>query len=318
MKYSVITPLFNRNDTISRCIESVARNLTYCKNLEHIIVDDGSSDKSALIAESYALKMSHIKFIHFLQNKGTNAARNEAIKIAGGDFCIFLDSDDFFVDNALEIIDNEVSKGEYKEYMFAADDMVPLYNSNVLLGKRKRVEITYENFLRGDVGGDFIHVVWTPIAKKFPFPETVRIHEIITFLQFYKESQVMLFVNSVVTIRERNRSDSVTRTVIRTNKQTIQRNLDALTMQLNLFEKDYLRFGLKNIIWELTIKKIENALLLSQYKQIKKELFKNELPSNKKIFLLKIIYVFRLGLVYRLLLKYFLIMKYNFLKMELK
>lgn len=60
--FSIITPVYNRADCVARCIESVICNLNRHSNIEHIIVDDGSSDDSVSIIEDYALKYSHIHF----------------------------------------------------------------------------------------------------------------------------------------------------------------------------------------------------------------------------------------------------------------
>ena len=79
MKYSIITPVFNREDCVARCLDSVVENLKWGIELEHIVVDDGSHDSTANIVQRYAMKYPHIHFIKFDKNRGTNAARNAAI-----------------------------------------------------------------------------------------------------------------------------------------------------------------------------------------------------------------------------------------------
>ena len=219
MKYSIITPVYNRQDCVGRCIESVVGNIKYNNEIEHIIVDDGSSDFTAAKVKSYCERYKHIKFIQFRNNRGTNAARNAAISVATGKWIIILDSDDYFVDNAIEIIDTVVSNNKYKEYMFAADDMLEIYNKTPLLSGKSQVVLKYKDFLAEDVKGDFIHVIDSEIMKRNPFNENLRIYEFVWFLTFYKESREILFTDKVVTIRERSRTDSVTREVIRTNKK---------------------------------------------------------------------------------------------------
>ena len=99
MKYSIITPVYNRADCVARCLDSVIRNLQWGVELEHIVVDDGSHDETPKIVQNYADKHPHIKFIPFSQNRGTNAARNAAIAAATGEYCIILDIfiADFFI-----------------------------------------------------------------------------------------------------------------------------------------------------------------------------------------------------------------------------
>lgn len=312
MKYSIITPIYNRADCIARCLDSVIRNLSHGIEMEHVVVDDGSADNSAQIVEDYALRYDHIQFIRLPQNKGTNAARNAAIAAAKGEFCIILDSDDYFVDDAVAIIDRTVSANNYRQYMFAADDMVDDYARNPLLNKAQQTTLEYKDFLAGRIAGDFIHCVSTQILHNHPFREDLRIHEGIFFLQFYKESQQVLFTNDVVTIRERSRADSVTHGVIRTNKAVIQRCLDANTLQIDLFSEDYQRYGFNSTLQQLLTSKAENALLLSQYEIANKSLA--ELPNSKKVRMLKFISTLHLGNCFRLALKTFLFTKYTILK----
>lgn len=314
MKYSIITPVYNRADCIVRCLDSVNRNLSHGIEMEHVVVDDGSADNSAQIVEDYASRYDHIQFIRLPQNKGTNAARNAAIAAAKGEFCIILDSDDYFVDDAIAIIERTVSATNYRQYMFAADDMVDDYARNHLLNKAQQTALEYKDFLAGRVAGDFIHCVSTQILRNHPFREDLRIHEGVFFLQFYRESQKVLFTNTIVTIRERSREDSVTRGVIRTSKTIIQRCLDANTLQIELFRDDYQRYGFGNILQQLLISKAENALLLSEYEIARETLA--ELTNSKKVRMLKFINTLRLGCCFRYALKTFLFTKYTILKSQ--
>lgn len=88
---SVIIPIYNVEKYLNRCIESVM-NQTY-KNLEIILVDDGSPDQCGNICDEWALKDSRIKVIH-KENGGLSDARNAGMNIAVGEFIAFIDSDD--------------------------------------------------------------------------------------------------------------------------------------------------------------------------------------------------------------------------------
>lgn len=313
MKYTIITAVYNREDCIGRCIESVTRNLYYYNDIEHIIIDDCSTDNTANIVLNYKKKYPHIVFEKLSQNKGTNAARNYAINKAKGEYCIILDSDDYFSDNALDIINNVVSNNSYKEYMFSANDMVDKYSANPLLNKSKYSELNYLDFLSEKVSGDFIHVINTEILRHNPFDEKLRIHEFIFFLKFYQESQKILFTNEIVTIRERSRNDSVTRETIRTNKDVIYRNLQAIIILLDNFKEEYIKYGLTDLLSYYIQQKVENSLLLSRYDLIRDDINNIEIKS-----IYKIIYKLRIGWVYRLLLSTYLKIKYNILRTKLK
>lgn len=96
---SIIIPVYNTESFIKECIESVLKQ-TY-RNLEIILVDDGSPDGSGHICDVYAERDSRIKVIHKL-NGGLSDARNVGIKIAQGKYLIFIDSDDCVAERMVE------------------------------------------------------------------------------------------------------------------------------------------------------------------------------------------------------------------------
>jgi len=103
MSVSIIIPLYNQKEYISDCIESVLSQTI--PPLEIIVVDDGSTDGSGLIAEGY--KEQGIKVIHQV-NKGLAPARNTGIMNSHGDYIFFLDSDDMLEENAIEILQEAI------------------------------------------------------------------------------------------------------------------------------------------------------------------------------------------------------------------
>ena len=107
-KISIIIPVYNVEQYIKNCLESVI-NQTY-DNWEIILIDDGSTDNSKAIYENIAIKNDKIK-IFKQTNKGVSAARNLGIEKAQGDYIVFLDADDWiekkFLERMLEVIENE-------------------------------------------------------------------------------------------------------------------------------------------------------------------------------------------------------------------
>ena len=89
---SVIVPIYNTEKYLDRCIKSIV-NQTY-KNLEIILVDDGSPDNCPSICDNWARIDSRINVIH-QKNSGVSAARNAALDLASGEYIGFVDSDDF-------------------------------------------------------------------------------------------------------------------------------------------------------------------------------------------------------------------------------
>lgn len=98
---SVIVPVYNVELYLEKCVQSICRQ-TY-KNLEIILVDDGSTDKSGQMCDEFALKDSRIVVYH-QKNTGQAGARNYAISIAKGDFIGFVDSDDWIADDMYEVL----------------------------------------------------------------------------------------------------------------------------------------------------------------------------------------------------------------------
>lgn len=89
---SIIVPVYNVKDYITKCLDSICGQ-TY-KNLEIIVVDDGSTDGSGDICDAYALKDDRIKVYH-RNNGGLSVARNQGLDIATGEYIGFVDSDDW-------------------------------------------------------------------------------------------------------------------------------------------------------------------------------------------------------------------------------
>lgn len=113
---SIIVPVFNVENYIQRCIDSLC-NQTY-KNLEIILVNDGSLDNSALLCETAAKRDNRIKVIH-QKNSGSSIARNKGLEHATGEFITFVDSDDHMETNTIEealqlLINHDLDTVEYE------------------------------------------------------------------------------------------------------------------------------------------------------------------------------------------------------------
>lgn len=89
---SVIIPVYNVERYLKKCIDSV-RMQTY-QNLQIVLIDDGSTDKSPEICDEYAKEDNRILVIH-KKNGGLSSARNKGLQVATGDYITFLDSDDY-------------------------------------------------------------------------------------------------------------------------------------------------------------------------------------------------------------------------------
>ena len=133
---SIIIPTYNVENYISKGLYSCI-NQTY-KNIEIIVVDDGSIDNTCNIVEEYIKKDNRIH-LYKKDNTGVSATRNLGINKANGDYCIFLDSDDWLVDNTIEVLvnninDNDLVMCSYSNYVNDKFKEARHYDS-IILGK---------------------------------------------------------------------------------------------------------------------------------------------------------------------------------------
>ena len=105
-KLSVIVPIYNVEKYLRQCLESIV-NQTF-RDLEIILVDDGSPDKCGEICDEYAKKDNRIIVIH-KANGGLSAARNDALNIATGEWIAFVDSDDWL---DIDIYEKAITAGD--------------------------------------------------------------------------------------------------------------------------------------------------------------------------------------------------------------
>lgn len=147
-KVSVIVPVYNAEKKLSICVDSILRQ-TY-ENIEVILVDDGSKDKSFELCQRYAQKDKRVIAIH-TENQGSGPARNTGIKYATGKWGYFPDSDDLIADNAINTMVSAVEKLGCDLIVFGFDEKTEtgklirskIYPNECLDGKVVRA--SYEN-----------------------------------------------------------------------------------------------------------------------------------------------------------------------------
>lgn len=126
-KISIIVPVYNVEKYLKACIDSIL-NQSF-KDFEVILVDDGSMDSSGKICDDFARKDSRFKVIH-KKNGGVNTARKIGIEKASGTYITFMDADDMFTDNALDVmykacINNDLDICVGSKYIWTESDKLP-------------------------------------------------------------------------------------------------------------------------------------------------------------------------------------------------
>ena len=107
IKISIIIPVYNAEQYLEQCLESVIKQSL--KEIEIICVNDGSIDNSLRILEEYSRKDNRIIMIN-QENGGSSKARNSALQIAKGEYCLNIDSDDWIEEGYFEAIYNKAKK----------------------------------------------------------------------------------------------------------------------------------------------------------------------------------------------------------------
>ena len=164
MKYSIIIPIYNVEKYLSRCLDSILSQ-SY-DNYEIICINDGSTDSSRKILESYIDKDSRIKLIN-QKNKGLGEARNTGITHAVGDYIWFIDSDDWIPDpNALLKINNKIHSDYCDVLMFDYyyGDAIS-YSRCSCLDLYINEPITYLDYIRYSLRGNLRFFAWLKIFK---------------------------------------------------------------------------------------------------------------------------------------------------------
>lgn len=173
---SVVIPLYNKQNTIRRTVESVVAQ-TYM-DWELIVIDDGSNDGSSDIVKEY-LCDNRIKYIRKL-NGGVSSARNLGIGMAVGEWLIYMDADDYFLPNALETLLRVSNKYPNVE-IIGCNFYLEKGNQRWPALKGKKECIVADNFRSalfhrsGIRAGSFI--VRTSLIKCYPFNESLCRYE---------------------------------------------------------------------------------------------------------------------------------------------
>lgn len=175
---SIIVPVYNSKDTLVRCINSIV--VQSFKDFECILIDDGSTDGSADICDTMKEKDSRIKVVHE-ENKGVSRARNVGLDLAGGEYIMFVDSDDWihpqmleFMYRALKETEVNISVCRFVEVKNECDCMLndcsALYNMH-----KMNVENAYLE-LHGEMTVPWCKLFKASCFRNIRFPEG-KIHE---------------------------------------------------------------------------------------------------------------------------------------------
>ena len=205
MKFTIFTPTYNRKELLKNLYESL-KNQKY-KDFEWIIVDDGSSDETELSVRQFLdEKILNIKYF-YKENGGKQRAYNYGVEKAQGELFICLDSDDKYVDNALETILKYWKKYE-NDSKIAGMGYLSIYENGEVIGTKfpedEMIATQFDIYNKYKVKGDKGLMFRTNILKQFPFPvfEGEKFTTEAVIYNRISEKYKMLYVNEKIEIKE--------------------------------------------------------------------------------------------------------------------
>ena len=251
---TVITPLFNAQDFIGETIESVL-DQTY-QNWEMIIVDDCSTDNSRDIVKKYEAKESRIKLIELEKNFGGPARpRNVGLDISKGDYLAFLDADDVWLKNKLQVQINEMLVNNLD---FTSTDIKFIDDNSIdtIINKHKIViffkKIKRKATLSDVIKGNFISTSSAIVSKNFisKFDENkdfIGVEDMYLWMKILNEKNVRYKYIRDKLIKYRVSSASLSERGVN-QKQAIKANLCILKFILDNQKFEYIKYFYIRII----------------------------------------------------------------------
>ncbi|UJF15243.1 glycosyltransferase family 2 protein [Jeotgalibaca sp. MA1X17-3] len=192
---SVITPVYNAAAFIERTVESVL-NQTY-KNIEHILVDDCSTDKSEEILREWMKKDSRIKYIRLKENSGAAVARNTGLEHAKGQYIAFIDSDDIWkpekLEKQLQFMQDHQYAFTYTKFEMISEEGEVVHTSAELPDK-----LNYTGLLKNTAIACSTVIIDRKIVGDFRMPLVRKGQDTATWLQILRKLDFAYGLNEVL------------------------------------------------------------------------------------------------------------------------
>lgn len=282
---SIIIPIYNVEKYLCECLDSVI-NQTY-KNLEIILVDDGSYDGSAQICDEYSKKDNRIKVIH-KENGGISSARNVGLNVAKGKYISFVDSDDWVENKFIEDLYSYANKDTIVccAYNRIENGKIVIHGLGKLIicDKLKFVNLLKDSELKGFIGKDIDHLgssLWNKLFPAWIFqnvrcPDGKNSEDIFIILKLFNKINKVIICPSL-NYNNRARENSIVATI---NKSNLKDYLDAYLEQ----EKDLLNWDNSDLLKKIKLIIVYTAIMnYSLYGYGFYRLNKNEIENLKNI-----------------------------------
>ena len=282
MKLSILTATFNRGDLLQRLYESIIKNLKTNIDVEWLIMDDGSNDDTEKIISN--MRDENKIYIRYLKqvNQGKMAAINHLMDYVRGDLIIECDSDDYFTEDAFDIIKNEYQKCD-KSDIYALCFLKYDQNGNNMGNLFKNEKTTmFDLYFKEGENGEKALVFFADVRKKYKH-ELEHNEKFVTEARMYHKMDVkykMICINKPIMICEYQK-DGYSKNII---KQFKNNPYGYYKYFQEILEKD-----MKSVKFSKRLYVIKHYILFGKLINAKKSL--NKIMSTKNKILYCLLYV---------------------------
>lgn len=204
---SVIIPIYNVEEYLGMCLESILSQTIEQGKIEVILVDDGSTDNSGKIASFYAGKYDNFSCIH-QKNSGLSSARNAGLDVARGKYIYFLDSDDALKPHALETLYSKAVQNNVELVLFGSENFLESQDANervietvLYKGNYDSVIGGYKLYKRMYLSDDLIiSACWVMVARTLIEKNHIRFIEGIQYEDRWYNFLVLLYAHRAMVV----------------------------------------------------------------------------------------------------------------------
>lgn len=312
IRVSIIVPIYNVEKYLEECLESLVNQTL--QEIEIILVIDGSTDGSEMIAQKYADKYDNIRMI-VQENQGLSGARNTGLKAAKGKYVYFVDSDDYISLNAMELLYHTAEEKNVEVVLFDADvfldgidkfdythmENVDYYNrpadyTEVVSGQEMFCKMYQNGHYRAPAWILFIERrLLLQIGLEF-FVGIIHEDELFTFQLLFEASRV-IHINEKLFHRRLRQSSIMTSSSTRKHFEgcywtiyTLREKYDSISMSFEM-EKLYKQFITENLViafnWYADLNVSNRKILKNDFIQLGK--YAKEDAFTNKLYMLLLI-----------------------------
>ncbi|MDQ0492735.1 glycosyltransferase family 2 protein [Paenibacillus brasilensis] len=304
-KISVIVPIYNVEKYLPEAMDSLKRQTIGFNNIEVILVDDNSTDESKNIADQFASENSNVISIHLSSSSGAaGKPRNVGIKNASAEYIMFLDPDDYYTDNACDLLYQKISEKNidfaFASYRTISEDGSIVLENNVL-PKGFPDEIDSKSIEENQQLLELSPSIWTKIYKKsfieknnIEFPEKIVSQDFVFNIHAMLSANGIYFFNDIVyNYRIRNKeSKSISYVLDEKYFYGINKSQLLAYELFKRFNKEYLfsiilakylDFNIKNIFFSQLISNSQKKDIINYMYWFFEQCFEKEIKPKDKL-----------------------------------